>query len=67
MTIYGADKRLLFHAAEFCGRCRIGSETNRNEASSTCFFVAQLARSVEHETLNLRVVGLDPTLGATVT
>ena len=28
--------------------------------------VARLAQSVEHETLNLRVVGSSPTLGATL-
>ena len=28
--------------------------------------VARLAQSVEHETLNLRVVGSSPTLGASV-
>ena len=34
--------------------------------NKTCFFelVARLAQSVEHETLNLRVVGSSPTLGA---
>ena len=28
------------------------------------YYVARLAQSVEHETLNLRVVGSSPTLGA---
>ena len=30
----------------------------------TAIIVARLAQSVEHETLNLRVVGSSPTLGA---
>ena len=29
----------------------------------TCQYTARLAQSVEHETLNLRVVGSSPTLG----
>ena len=32
--------------------------------SSLCAHTARLAQSVEHETLNLRVVGSSPTLGA---
>ena len=32
--------------------------------SSFCAHTARLAQSVEHETLNLRVVGSSPTLGA---
>ncbi len=31
-----------------------------------CVLQARLAQSVEHETLNLRVVGSSPTLGARV-
>ena len=30
------------------------------------YYVARLAQSVEHETLNLRVVGSSPTLGAKI-
>ena len=34
--------------------------------TSCCAIVARLAQSVEHETLNLRVVGSSPTLGDNV-
>ena len=36
--------------------------------NKTCFFelVARLAQSVEHETLNLRVVGSNPSMGACI-
>jgi hypothetical protein len=51
----------------FSGRCRASdaekSEPTNNECISTRF-QARLAQSVEHETLNLRVVGSSPTLGA---
>ena len=38
--------------------------TLRSRASKIALVFARLAQSVEHETLNLRVVGSSPTLGA---
>ena len=39
------------------------NQHNKGHFSNTQFTGAQLAQSVEHETLNLRVVGSSPTLG----
>ena len=44
--------------------CRIYDVPNTEDQDKSATAVARLAQSVEHETLNLRVVGSSPTLGA---
>ena len=41
-------------------------EANLSNPITVSFHTARLAQSVEHETLNLRVVGSSPTLGDTL-
>ncbi len=46
--------------------CNLGTDKNCHRPSERVTHQPWLAQSVEHETLNLRVVGSSPTLGVTI-